>query len=235
LPVDVEEEIETRKRLSGKSEATGPWAKRGRLSGDADPTSEAVASRKHPRDGEAEEEMLMEEQIVRGAASEARSVALVTTVGPPWLDEYTGEELPTDLVARGMNVEMEAMDHFGVYEWVKEEEANDLIGSRWLLKRRPHDVKCRLVAQQVNYGKPMDTFAATPTSAAQRLVMFMAQHMSWDLQLGDVGTAFLHAPLPDTPAVYLRPPPGLRRPGYVWRLHKALYGLRQAPRYFQSF
>eukprot|EP00972_Heterocapsa_arctica_P085316 12573569-Heterocapsa_arctica.AAC.1 len=68
------------------------------------------------------------------------------------------------------------MEHFGVYSLVPEEEAKDLIGSRWLLKRRPIDVKCRIIGQQANYGKPMDTFAATTTSAAQRLLMFITQH-----------------------------------------------------------
>eukprot|EP00972_Heterocapsa_arctica_P044075 6507840-Heterocapsa_arctica.AAC.1 len=120
--------------------------------------------------------MLIEEQIVRGAASAARDVALVSTAGPPWLDEYTKEELPRDQVARGMKAETDALKHFEVYSWVPEADATDIISSRWLLKRRPTDIKCRVIGQQVNYGRPMDTFAATPTLSAQRLLMLITQH-----------------------------------------------------------
>ena len=35
--------------------------------------------------------------------------------------------------------------------------------------------------------------------------------------------------------VFVRPPVNLRRPGCIWRLRKALYGLRQSPRLFQEF
>eukprot|EP00972_Heterocapsa_arctica_P049582 7297611-Heterocapsa_arctica.AAC.1 len=50
--------------------------------------------------------------------------------------------------------------------------------------------------------------------------------------MGDVSTAFLHGALPE-PA-YVRPPPNFRRPGVVWRLGKALYGLRKSPQLFQE-
>eukprot|EP00972_Heterocapsa_arctica_P100629 14837316-Heterocapsa_arctica.AAC.1 len=51
--------------------------------------------------------------------------------------------------------------------------------------------------------------------------------------LGDVSTAFLHAPLPAGAKVYVIPPACDRQPGKVWRM-KALYGLRQSPRLFQE-
>ena len=54
------------------------------------------------------------------------------------------------------------------------------------------------------------------------------------MALGDVSTAFLHAPLGPEDHVYLQPPPNKRTANVVWRLHKALYGLRAAPRLFQE-
>eukprot|EP00972_Heterocapsa_arctica_P018123 2677498-Heterocapsa_arctica.AAC.1 len=58
--------------------------------------------------------------------------------------------------------------------------------------------------------------------------------MNWVVCIGDVSTAFLHAPL-GAERVYVRPPPNLREPGVLWRLQKALYGLRAAPRLFQEY
>ena len=64
------------------------------------------------------------------------------------------------------------------------------------------------------------------------MLMAMAIARKWELQLGDVGTAFLHASLSPGMTVVVRPPVNLRRPGYIWRLEKVLYGLRQSPRLF---
>eukprot|EP00972_Heterocapsa_arctica_P093144 13739209-Heterocapsa_arctica.AAC.1 len=51
--------------------------------------------------------------------------------------------------------------------------------------------------------------------------------------IGDVSTAFLHAPLPPERKFYLIPPATEHAGGELWRLRKALYGLRESPRWFQ--
>ena len=66
-------------------------------------------------------------------------------------------------------------------------------------------------------------------------MMLIAVARKLELQLGDIGTAFLHASLSQGMMVFVRPPVNLRRPGCIWRLKKALYGLRQSPRLFQEF
>ena len=105
-----------------------------------------------------------------------------------------------------------------------------------MLKRRDATtVKARIVVQQLNRGAEMDTFAATPTTTAHRLMPYIAHIKKLCVALGDVGTAFLHAPLPKDMVVHVQPPMNLRRAGEVWKLFKALYGLRQAPRLFQEF
>ena len=67
---------------------------------------------------------------------------------------------------------------------------------------------------------------------SQRLLMFLCTLWQWVIRFGDVSTAFLRAALEEP--VLPMPPESLRRPGFLWRLHRALYGLREAPRLFQQ-
>ncbi len=50
----------------------------------------------------------------------------------------------------------------------------------------------------------------------------------------DFPTAFLHAALPLAAPVYKRPPAEIQRPSVLWRLNKALYGLRRNPQIWQE-
>ena len=61
----------------------------------------------------------------------------------------------------------------------------------------------------------------------------------WAVESWDVSTAFLYAPLIEKRDVYCKPPQvlvklGLIRPGTVWKLKKALYGLRTSPRAWEE-
>ena len=57
--------------------------------------------------------------------------------------------------------------------------------------------------------------------------------------MGDVGTAFLHAELPEHLNVCIRPPrtedPPVDQPGEMLKILRAMYGLREAPKAFQEF
>lgn len=61
-------------------------------------------------------------------------------------------------------------------------------------------------------------------AATQRRTKFMGL----DVRQGDVCTAFLNGDL--TEEVHVRPPPEAGQGGAVWRLRKALHGLKQAAR-----
>ena len=108
------------------------------------------------------------------------------------------------------------MENFKVKTDVPEEEMSAdqegiLVPARWLLHRKPtRIVKARLVAQQVNDGSLQDTFAATPSTVGQRLLLMKSAERDWPVALGDVSTAFLHAPLEPADHIYLQPPPNLR-------------------------
>ncbi|CAE8693048.1 unnamed protein product, partial [Polarella glacialis] len=156
---------------------------------------------------------------------------------PPWHSDRDGSLLDSDQVEQGMAKERQSLRDFDVYTEVDESEPERLgakiVPSAWVLGAKHGGVKARLVAQQVNTGNWADTFAATPSGCAHRLLLLVAARKQWPVQLGDVSTAFLHASLPEP--VYLRPPATERKPGKVWKLAKALYGLRQSPQLFQQF
>eukprot|EP00972_Heterocapsa_arctica_P082407 12143540-Heterocapsa_arctica.AAC.1 len=85
----------------------------------------------------------------------------------------------------------------------------------------------------------MDTYAATASGVGAQLLLALAGHRrrhgeAWTLQIEDVSTAFLHAPLPPDRRFYVVPPLTENEGGALWHLRKALYGLRESPRFFQG-
>eukprot|EP00972_Heterocapsa_arctica_P000172 26438-Heterocapsa_arctica.AAC.1 len=62
-----------------------------------------------------------------------------------------------------------------------------------------------------------------------RLLLQRALVNNWKIVTADVSTAFLHAKLDDDDVTYVIPPATDKKPGKVWRVWQALYGLRRAP------
>ncbi len=98
--------------------------------------------------------------------------------GPPWRDAKTGQELPERLVGEGMHKECNSLKSFEVSTEVPEDQADKFISCKWVLNGRVkegvEEVKARLVAREFNDGFPSDSFAATPTVLAQRLILSIA-------------------------------------------------------------
>ncbi|KAG7536926.1 Ribonuclease H-like superfamily [Arabidopsis suecica] len=128
------------------------------------------------------------------------------------------------------------------HTWDEEElpSGKKTVSSRWIftIKYKSNgDIeryKARLVARGFSqtYGADYkETFAPVAKLHTVRVVLSLATNLSWELWQMDVKNAFLQGELEDD--VYMTPPPGLEDtidPGKVWRLRKAIYGLKQSPR-----
>ena len=199
---------------------------------------EARVAEKRVRDQSAEEQLEQLEVEARGDLS--APVAAVTKTGPPWYATLTGQLLDPVKVERGMERERKSFHDYRVYEEVPEKEAVVhcvIVDAGWVFVDRPEkgDCCCRLVAPELNLGAALgfDTYAATPTIATMRFVMAYALTRDWPLMLGDVSVAFFHAPI-GAKRYYVRPPASECQPSRLWRLDRAMYGLRESPRLWQQ-
>jgi hypothetical protein len=114
------------------------------------------------------------------------------------------------------------------------------IGLKWIFKlKRDADGhvlkhKARLVAKGYVQRLGIDfdeVFAPVARLDSVRLLIAVAAQFKWEVHHMDVKTAFLNGDLGEE--VYVTQPPGFvdgNNSSKVMRLHKALYGLRQAPR-----
>ena len=88
--------------------------------------------------------------------------------------------------------------------------------------------KARLIAQGM-LEEVDDTYSPTPTAESVRICLTIAVMRDWVIKFTDVSTAFLHAAVIGN--IYVYPPETENLgPTKVWRLNKALYGLKSAPK-----
>jgi hypothetical protein len=118
------------------------------------------------------------------------------------------------------------------------------IGLKWVFKLKKDSKgevvkhKARLVAKGYVQRQGIDfdeVFAPVARLETVRLLIALAAQEGWQVHHMDVKSAFLNGDLVEE--VYVAQPPGFEKKGEehkVLKLHKALYGLRQAPRAWNS-
>ena len=123
----------------------------------------------------------------------------------------------------GFRAEAKSLCDFGVYEEVQSSDVPS--------REKHGGVKARLCAQDFAYlQKRDDLYSPTPSVTALRLLLSLASSRGHRLRIGDFSTAFLHAPMDIE--TFVRPPQVYAKQGVIWRLRKALYGMRRAPKLF---
>lgn len=140
---------------------------------------------------------------------------------------------------KAMEQELAALESNKTWELVSLPTGKRAIGNKWVykLKLKPNGevdrCKARLVAQGFNQKQGIDyqeVFSPVAKLVTIRLLFAIASSLSWPVHQVDVNNAFLHGFLHDE--IYMKPPQGYAKakPGQVCKLHKSLYGLKQASR-----
>ena len=117
-------------------------------------------------------------------------------------------------------------------------ELSSVLDFTWALRWKGSEVRARLCVRGFNQIiKDLDsTFASTPVLIILKLLIVLALAFNWSIYTFDVTTAFLHAFLdPNDDPIYVWPPSEyFPFKNVVWRLKRAVYGLRTAPREWQD-
>lgn len=136
--------------------------------------------------------------------------------------------------------EITAIEENATWELVDLPPGHRPIGLKWVFKLKKDAAgnivkrKARLVTKGYVQRQGVDfeeVFAPVARLESVRLIISLAAHEGWSVHHMDVKSAFLNGELKEK--VYVAQPPSFiadGAEGKVYRLDKVLYGLRQAPR-----
>jgi hypothetical protein len=142
--------------------------------------------------------------------------------------------------ADAMKKEYQSIMKNEVWEIVPRSKNKDGVSYRWLFKIKHaadgsiEKYNARFVAPGFSQKEGIDyeeTFAHVARYTSIRTIIALAAKMKWKLHQMDVKTAFLNGVIEEE--VYIEQPQGFEvedRKSHVYRLKKALYRLKQAPR-----
>lgn len=143
-----------------------------------------------------------------------------------------------------MKEEMKAIERNQTWQLVELPSGKHVVDLKWIFKSKYdadgvlHKRKARLVAKGYTQREGVDfdeVFAPVARMETIRILLALGAHKAWPIYQLDVKSAFLNGELHDE--VYVSQPQGFVIQGEemkVYKLQKALYGLRQAPRAWYS-
>jgi hypothetical protein len=139
-----------------------------------------------------------------------------------------------------MHEELNNFTRNQVWELVERPKGHNVIGTRWVFRNKQDQDgivvrnKARLVAQGYTQVKGLD-FGETyvPIARLETIRILLAYACAHNIKLYqmDVKNVFLNGYINEL--VYVEQPPGFedeKKPNHVYKLRKALYSLKQAPR-----
>jgi transposase InsO family protein len=214
--------------------------------GDGGSTEEEICLSNNPIfEGEVNEETEDEEQPARRYPVRQRYkpwapyTAYLNSTSPltdnPATYRQAMERPDAEMWAQATTDEMKSLREMGVYEKVDLPSGKTALPSKLVLTVKRDEqgnvvkYKARLVAKGFKQlaGRDFDeVFAPTAQNATFRILLAHAASIGHQIRQLDVKTAFLYGDLNEE--LYLRLPSELG--GEVWRLRKAIYGLKQAAR-----
>jgi hypothetical protein len=154
------------------------------------------------------------------------------------------EAILDPFLQHAMDEEHIALHKIDTWDLVPLAPGNSVVGCRWVYKIKTNSdgsierYKPRLVAKGYSQQYGMDyeeTFALVAKMTTIRTLIVVALVRQWHISQLDVKNAFLNGDLQAD--VYMAPPPGVSHYfGYVCKLKKTFYGLKQEPRaWFEKF
>ena len=145
-----------------------------------------------------------------------------------------------------MQDEFDALQKQGTWSLVIPPPNKNVVGCKWVYKLKHNSdgtiakYKAKLVAKGFHQQQGVDydeTFNPVIEPLTVRLILSLAVSHNWSLRQLDVKNDFLHDTLKEE--FYMAQPQGYidsTHPHYVCKLHKSIYGLKQARRaWFESF
>ena len=161
--------------------------------------------------------------------------------GGAWCED-TGAWIEAADVAEGINREMDLLEELDTAEENLKEEVppgTKVWSSRWCHRVRSKKCRSRFVVRQFNPAKGKvggdEFFAPTPGGEIGRILFALASMWGLGLAVLDFSVAFMHTPLKKPE--WIEPPPHAQRAGspIVWKLRKALNGLRVSAKAFCDY
>ena len=158
-----------------------------------------------------------------------------------------------------MKKEVDKLREKDMYEEVdmstlSQDQLRRVVKTRWVVGDRPDptttattttgkvhasELRARFVAKgfSQHINDPMECYAATPSSTSLKGLLLLGILQGHQTTCLDISTAFINTPLPPTePPIYVQPPAEwyYNSPTTLWRLKRAMYGLRTSPKLWQQ-
>jgi Reverse transcriptase (RNA-dependent DNA polymerase) len=138
-----------------------------------------------------------------------------------------------------MDRKISTLQNTGTWSVVPQPADKNIVGSKWVFRIKckadgsVDKYKAHLVARGFTqvYGEDyLETFSPIAKLTSFRTILAFTTRYNWDIETFDFNSAYLNGDLNQDKEIYMQPPPGYDSmgEGNVLRLHKSLYGLKQA-------
>ena len=145
---------------------------------------------------------------------------------------------------KAMEIEINQLAKMKAFVVVERTSSMNVISSVWALRRKRYPdgsirkLKAQICAQDFEQKEGIDyfeTYAPVVQWITVRLILIMSILLRLHNKQIDYTSAFMQAPLEED--VYVEMPPYFSKPGdnKVWKLQRAIYGLKNSPRAFFEF